>query len=220
MSEEREAQHEGYAQWIRDNAACGYRPGTRAAWFAALEWQASRQSAGATGQKPIGWANPRDLDLLKEYGAVHMETHSIQGGCNTVAIYATPIGDNGAKVYDEGAAIRLRRVLKLLDLENVAPSDDATMMGALFSVLGSVASNLERRASQPSESKRVEMTDSLVDEVMKSLKSAWNLGQIFWQQADSESWRAQDKCWATQKKFEDLLSETRALLARAQTKGE
>lgn len=138
MSEEREAFEAWYeSEKMKYWLMCADKEMCFGIWQAALEWQA-RQSAGAPSLCPHG-VDDGWMPLV--YGSF------------------APIGDNGAKAYDEGAAIRLRRVLKLLDLENVAPSNDATMMGALFSVLGSVASNLERRASQPAESKRVELTD-------------------------------------------------------------
>jgi hypothetical protein len=57
------------------------------------------------------------------------------------------------------------------------------------------------------------MTDDIIDAVSKALRRAWQLGQTFWQQADSESWTQQAKSDGTQKKFEALVDETRALLS-------
>jgi hypothetical protein len=57
------------------------------------------------------------------------------------------------------------------------------------------------------------MTDDTIDAVSKALRRAWQLGQTFWQQADSDSYKQQDKSDETQKKFEVLVEETRQLLS-------
>ena len=57
------------------------------------------------------------------------------------------------------------------------------------------------------------MTDDTIDTVSKALRRAWQLGQTYWQQADSDSYKQQDKSDETQKKFEALVDETRALLS-------
>lgn len=50
--------------------------------------------------------------------------------------------------FDEGAVARLRRVLRLLGLANAVPEDDVELMGSLFSVLGTIASSIERKLPQ------------------------------------------------------------------------
>jgi hypothetical protein len=57
------------------------------------------------------------------------------------------------------------------------------------------------------------MTDDTIDTVSKAMRRAWQLGQTYWQQADSDSYKQQDKSDETQKKFEALVDETRALLS-------
>jgi hypothetical protein len=59
-----------------------------------------------------------------------------------------------------------------------------------------------------------DMTDDTIDAVSKALRRAWQLGQTYWQQADSDSYKQQDKSDETRKKFEALVDETRAILAR------
>lgn len=58
----------------------------------------------------------------------------------------------------------------------------------------------------------VARTDDTIDAVSKALRRAWQLGQTYWKQVDSDSSKQQDKSDATQKKFEALVDETRAML--------
>ena len=57
-----------------------------------------------------------------------------------------------------------------------------------------------------------------LDLVSKAMRRAWGLGQTYWQQADSDSYKQQDKASLTQAKFEALVDSTRielsALIAR------
>jgi hypothetical protein len=57
------------------------------------------------------------------------------------------------------------------------------------------------------------LSDDAIDTVSKAMRQAWQLGQTYWRQADSESWTQQAKSDETQKKFEALVDETRAVLA-------
>ncbi len=50
------------------------------------------------------------------------------------------------------------------------------------------------------------------DEVLKALRQAYNLGQIYWQQADSEYISQHKKADQTEAKFQDLLDTTVAAL--------
>jgi len=52
------------------------------------------------------------------------------------------------------------------------------------------------------------LSDAQVRYTKESLGKAYRLGQVYWQQADSDSWRQQDKSSETQDKFETLVSET------------
>lgn len=55
-------------------------------------------------------------------------------------------------------------------------------------------------------------TDEQIVEVSKALIRAWQLGQTYWQQADSESYIQQAKSDATHRKFQALIKETQELL--------
>lgn len=55
----------------------------------------------------------------------------------------------------------------------------------------------------------------LTDTVCKAMRRAWQLGQIYWQQADSESFSQQKKSETTYAAFAALLDDTRAALASA-----
>ena len=48
------------------------------------------------------------------------------------------------------------------------------------------------------------------DAVSKALRRAWQLGQTYWQQADSESYSQNAKADGTQAKFQALVDEIRA----------
>jgi hypothetical protein len=50
-------------------------------------------------------------------------------------------------VSDEFTALRLRRILKLLNLDHAVPSDDADLMDAQFSTFGMIAGKIERMFS-------------------------------------------------------------------------
>ena len=47
-----------------------------------------------------------------------------------------------------------------------------------------------------------------------ALRKAWQLGQTYWQQADSESMSQWKKADATQAKFQQLVEETHAAITR------
>lgn len=60
---------------------------------------------------------------------------------------------------------------------------------------------------------RRELTDDDVDTVSKALRRAYQLGQTYWQQADSESYIQNKKSDETQVRFDALVDDTRAMLA-------
>ena len=62
--------------------------------------------------------------------------------------------------------------------------------------------------------------DYLQDLVSKAMRQAWQLGQTYWQQADSEYLSQQAKSDVTQTRFNTLVEETRAAIARATGQGE
>ena len=55
----------------------------------------------------------------------------------------------------------------------------------------------------------------LTDTVCKALRRSWQLGQTYWQQADSESFAQNKKAETTHAAFVALLDDTRAALAAA-----
>lgn len=57
--------------------------------------------------------------------------------------------------------------------------------------------------------------ESTVEAVVKALRSAWQLGQIYWQQADSEFCSQHKKADETRDKFTALITETKAMLEAA-----
>jgi len=59
------------------------------------------------------------------------------------------------------------------------------------------------------------LAEDLQDTVSKALRRAWQLGQTYWQQADSEYTSQHRKADETQGKFDALVEETRAALASA-----
>lgn len=61
----------------------------------------------------------------------------------------------------------------------------------------------------------VAVPDDVIDAVSIALCKTWQLGQTYWQQADSEYVSQQNKSEATQAKFQQLVDDTRALLAAA-----
>ena len=52
--------------------------------------------------------------------------------------------------------------------------------------------------------------EDLQDVVSKAMRKAFQLGQIYWQQADSEYFSQNKKCDETQAKFDVLVEEVRA----------
>ena len=59
------------------------------------------------------------------------------------------------------------------------------------------------------------LAEDLQDTVSIALRRAWQLGQTYWQQADSEYTSQHRKADETQGKFDALVEETRAALASA-----
>lgn len=59
------------------------------------------------------------------------------------------------------------------------------------------------------------LAEDLQDAVSKALRRAWQLGQTYWQQADSEYTSQHRKADETQGKFDALVEETRAALSTA-----
>lgn len=53
---------------------------------------------------------------------------------------------------------------------------------------------------------------SLLEQVRQALHRAYSLGQTYWQQADSESYKQNAKAYQTQAKFDALVAETCAAL--------
>ena len=59
------------------------------------------------------------------------------------------------------------------------------------------------------------LAEDLQDMVSKALRRAWQLGQTYWQQADSEYTSQHRKADETQGKFDALVEETRTALSTA-----
>lgn len=57
------------------------------------------------------------------------------------------------------------------------------------------------------------MNEDIQDLVSKAMRKAWQLGQTYWQQADSESMSQWKKADITQAKFQQLADETRTAIA-------
>lgn len=58
------------------------------------------------------------------------------------------------------------------------------------------------------------MNEDVQDLVSKAMWRAWQLGQTYWQQADSESYAQNKRSDETQKKFDALVDEVRAAIAK------
>ena len=59
------------------------------------------------------------------------------------------------------------------------------------------------------------LAEDLQDTVSIALRRAWQLGQTYWQQADSEYMRQHRKADETRGKFDALVEETRTVLSTA-----
>jgi len=62
--------------------------------------------------------------------------------------------------------------------------------------------------------------EDLQDSITKALKKAFQLGQTYWQQADSESFSQNKKCDETRAKFYELKDEAVAAIREAQAEQE
>lgn len=110
----------------------------------------------------------------------------------TMPIAQGPV-DVNVRLHDippEGSALRKlgARLAELLDEDQWAECERR-----LFDVADEENASLEDKA----------------DAVSKALRRAWQLGQTYWQQADSESWSQNKKSDETQAKFQALVDETR-----------
>jgi hypothetical protein len=54
----------------------------------------------------------------------------------------------------------------------------------------------------------------LQDRISKAMRQAWDLGQLYWQQADSDSYLQNSKADETYKKFEALVEEVRNAIGK------
>ena len=61
----------------------------------------------------------------------------------------------------------------------------------------------------------IEMDEDIQDLVSKAMRRSWQLGQTYWQQADSDYTSHWKKADETQAKFQHLVDETRAAIAKA-----
>ena len=59
------------------------------------------------------------------------------------------------------------------------------------------------------------MNESTADAVRKALRRSWQLGQTYWQQADSDSYKQNARSEQTQAMFMDLVIETHAMVLDA-----
>lgn len=73
--------------------------------------------------------------------------------------------------------------------------------------------HLEKRAKAMAEIKAIQ--PPLSDTVAAALRRAFNLGQIYFQQGDSESYSQNAKADITRSKFDALLAETAAAVAKS-----
>lgn len=71
---------------------------------------------------------------------------------------------------------------------------------------------IERLRAEVEELRKDAAIDDLQDLVSKALRKAWQLGQTYWQQADSEYASQWKKADATQVAFNELVENTRAAL--------
>jgi hypothetical protein len=62
--------------------------------------------------------------------------------------------------------------------------------------------------------------DDTIDAVTKAMRRSWQLGQIYWQQVDSESYKQNAKSVETLAKFDTLIDETISMLKAVPAKGE
>jgi hypothetical protein len=85
--------------------------------------------------------------------------------------------------FDAYVAKRLRRVCKLVGIQYCVPEDDSTLHGAMFSVLGQIASAIERKygtisaviyRAQDAEQERDTLREQV--RVLKELMDKHNIG--------------------------------------------
>jgi len=117
MSEEREFAHAEWRQSFFDRTS--REPTPSEAWYAALKWQAGRQSAGANEttlrvlsshairkQEAAAWMHKQG-DFL-EPSLRQLDSGELSRGWTQEPLfYAAPIGDNGAKQADESKRVEL-----------------------------------------------------------------------------------------------------------------
>lgn len=98
----------------------------------------------------------------------------------------------------------------LADAPAVLNTNDRAMW-----VLGFNAALEARGVATQEHTGRVEATlpDDLADVIDKALSRAWNLGQTYWRQADSDSYKQNALSDKTQQMFEELRDQTRAAIA-------
>lgn len=65
------------------------------------------------------------------------------------------------------------------------------------------------------ECRKEAVPEDVIDAVSKAMRQSFQLGQLYWQQADSDSFSQNKKADATQLTFDSLVDEIRTMLASA-----
>lgn len=170
MSEEREFAHAEWRQSFFDRTS--REPTPSEAWYAALKWQAGRQSAGA---------NETTLRVLSSHAIRKHEGVTIFGDPAQVLKVMAAIESAGATGQEPVGVIERDEINgwhmnALIDWEKIglgtklyaAPIDDNGAKAHEFMATRTASGpelHAALAASQPVESKRVELTDDALDEL-------------------------------------------------------
>lgn len=94
---------------------------------------------------PVARLHIRQTDTYPDIDVQVLNGAALQPEASPVDVYTEH------PPHDLGVALRMRRILRQLGLQDAVPQDDAAMMGALLSVLGTVAATLERKLGTTAE---------------------------------------------------------------------
>lgn len=119
----------------------------------------------------------------------------------------TAARDSTMTLVHRALAVRLEKEAKRHGL----PDGWATVLIAASTSIKMLADAIDADLAPRDAVVSVDSGD-VVDAVSKAMHRAWSLGQLYFQQADSESWSQNKKSDETQGKFIALVDETRAAI--------
>lgn len=150
----------------------------------------------------------------------HFDKHKVDAAL--AALDAEPVASSAQPAQAWQSDRDTNEILEALRNSDVDPllSFSAKEMRTVMNLWATekhLRETLQSRAAQPAQAQAVpeDALADLQDTVSKAMRRAWQLGQTYWQQANSDFTSQHKKADETQRKFDTLVDETRAAVLSA-----